>query len=45
MAADLDHQQELKAHSGTYDAFIGMMKWGTVGAILVAVLVVWLIAG
>ncbi len=43
MAADLDHQKELKAHSGTYDAFIGMMKWGTIGAAILAALVVWLI--
>lgn len=43
MAADLDHQQEIKAHSGTYDAFIGMMKWGTVASFILAVIVVWLI--
>ena len=45
MAADLDHQKELKAHSGTYEAFIGWMKWGTIASFIVAVLVVWLIAG
>ena len=43
MAADLDNQRELKAHNGTYDAFIGMMKWGTVAAFILAVIVVWLI--
>lgn len=44
MAADREHQQELKAHSGTYDAFIGMMKWGTVAAFIITAIVVFLIA-
>jgi hypothetical protein len=45
MASDIDHQKELKAHSGTYDLFIGMMKYGTIAAAIVTILVVWLIAG
>lgn len=45
MAAEIDHQKEMKAHEGTYGLFIGMMKWGTIIAALVAALVVWLISG
>lgn len=44
MAADLDHQRELKAHSGTYGMFVGMMKWGTISAFILAAIVVWLIS-
>lgn len=43
MAADIDHQKELKAHSGTYDFFIWMMKWGTIVAFVIAAVVVFLI--
>ncbi len=45
MAAEIDQQKEMKAHAGTYGLFVGMMKWGTIAAFIVAALVVWLIAG
>ena len=31
-------------HLRTYDGVIALLKWGTVGAALVAALVIWLIA-
>jgi hypothetical protein len=31
-------EMDAKAHLGTYDAFIAMSKWGTVGVIVVLVL-------
>ena len=43
MAAEIDHQKEMKAHEGTYSLFIGMMKWGTVLAAIAAFIVVLLI--
>lgn len=45
MASEIDQQKELRAHSGTYDLFIWMMKYGTIAAAVVTILVVWLIAG
>jgi hypothetical protein len=45
MAADIDHTKEMKAHEGTYGLFIGMMKWGTIVAAIVTLIVVLLISG
>ena len=45
MAADIDHRKEIKAHEGTYGLFIGMMKWGTVVAAIITLIVVLLISG
>jgi len=35
---------DMNAHVSTYDSVIGMLKWGTVGCAIVAMLVIWLIA-
>lgn len=32
-----------KAHQKTYSGFIGLMKWGTVAAIIVAAVVVYIL--
>jgi hypothetical protein len=45
MAADFDHTKQMKAHDGTYGLFIGMMKWGTIVAAIVTLIVVLLISG
>lgn len=34
----------LAPHLRTYDGVIGLLKWGTVAAALIAALVIWLIA-
>jgi len=44
MAADFDHREQLKAHEGTYGLFIWMMKWGTIVAAIITLIVVLLIA-
>ena len=45
MAAEFDHSREMKAHEGTYGLFKGMMKWGTIVAAIVTLIVVLLISG
>jgi hypothetical protein len=45
MAVDIDHNKQIKAHEGTYGLFIGMMKWGTIAAAIVTLIVVLLISG
>ena len=35
----------IKFHEETYHKVIGMLKWGAVGCALIAMLVIWLIAG
>lgn len=40
MASDND----MKAHTGTYEGVMGLLKWGTIGTAIVAVIVVILIA-
>lgn len=35
---------DMKAHEGTYDGFMRMLKIGTVITAIIAALVVWLIA-
>lgn len=44
MAAEIDHSREIKAHEGTYSLFKGMMKWGTIIAAIVTLMVVLLIS-
>jgi len=43
MAADFDHSKEMKAHEGTYGLFVWLMKWATIVAAIVTLIVVWLI--
>jgi hypothetical protein len=43
MAVEGEGNKELKAHLGTYSAFTGLMKWGAIGAVLVALLVILVI--
>jgi hypothetical protein len=43
MAAELDHVKEMKAHEGTYGLFKGMMKWGTIVAAIITLIVILLI--
>ena len=44
MAAEIDQKKQLKAHEGTYGLFLGMMKWGTIIAAIVTLIVVLLIS-
>lgn len=44
MAADIDNMKQMKAHEGTYSFFIGLMKWGTILAAIVTLIVVLLIS-
>ena len=37
-------QQDIQAHTATYAGIISLLKWGAVGAFVVALLVLWLIA-
>lgn len=40
-----DHSpMEMKAHEGTYESFLTLLKFGTVGCLLVAFLVIYLIS-
>jgi hypothetical protein len=43
MAADTDANNDLKAHQGSYGRFTFMMKWGTVLALSVGLLVILII--
>jgi len=45
MAAEIDHGKEMKAHEGTYGLFLGMMKYGTIVAAILTLIVVLLISG
>lgn len=36
-------QSNIKAAEQTYHSFVGLMKWGTIGCVLVTVLVIALI--
>jgi hypothetical protein len=36
---------DMKAHEASYARMIGMIKWGTVGAVIAAVLAILAIAG
>jgi uncharacterized integral membrane protein len=44
MAANDEPQVEMKAHAKSYDLFIAVMKWGTIVAGIVALIVVLIIA-
>ncbi|WP_419807761.1 aa3-type cytochrome c oxidase subunit IV [Sphingomonas sp.] len=44
MADDQVERSSLKAHVQTYDGVIALFKWGTMAAVIVAALVIWLIA-
>ena len=44
MAASTDSGKEIRAHLNSYNAFIGMMKWGTIASSIVAMLVIFIIA-
>ncbi len=35
---------DMKAHNATYEGFIGLAKWGTIGCVLITALVMYLIA-
>lgn len=41
MASD---NNNMKAHAQTYDGFLGMLKWGTIAAVIATAFVVGLIA-
>jgi hypothetical protein len=43
MAADCEANKDLKAHQGTYAAFTGLMKWGAIVAVVVAMIVILVI--
>jgi hypothetical protein len=44
MAAEFDNSRQMKAHEGTYGLFLGMMKWGTIVAAIITLIVVLLIS-
>lgn len=35
---------DMKAHEATYGRMIGLLKWGTITAVLITALVIWLIS-
>ena len=43
MEAEGDANKDFKAHQGTYTSFTGLMKWGTIVAAIVAVIVIMII--
>jgi hypothetical protein len=43
MAGEYDQQKDLKAHEGTYGAFVGMVKWGVIVCAILVMIVIWLI--
>jgi len=43
MAAEGDANKDFKAHLGTYSGFIGLMKWGAIVSVIVALIVILLI--
>jgi hypothetical protein len=40
MAGDSD----MKPHEQTYSSVIGLLKWGAVGCLVIAAIVIWLIS-
>lgn len=34
----------MKAHEATYGSVIGLLKWGTLACVVIALFVIWLIA-
>ena len=43
MAAEGEASKDMKAHQGTYAAFIGLMKWGAILTLIIAFIVILLI--
>lgn len=43
MAADGEANKDLRAHLGTYAAFTGLMKWGAIVAVIIALIVILVI--
>jgi hypothetical protein len=44
MAADHHDHTDLKPHVQTYSGMIAMLKWGTVAAVILTAIVIWIIA-
>lgn len=42
--ADYDQAKQMKAAEGTYGMFLGMLKWGTIIAAILTLIVVLLIS-
>jgi hypothetical protein len=45
MQGSMAQNGDLKAHEQTYSGFTALLKWGTVASAIVAIIVVFLIAG
>jgi hypothetical protein len=43
MAAEGEANKDMRAHQGTYAAFTGLMKWGAIVAMIVAMIVILII--
>ena len=43
MAAEGEANKEMKAHQGTYAAFTGLMKWGVIASLVIALIVILVI--
>jgi hypothetical protein len=44
MAAEVETQEEIRAHAKSYSAFSSMMKWGTILSFVIAMLVILIIS-
>ena len=38
-------QTDMKPHEATYHSVLGLLKYGAVGCMLIAAIVIWLISG
>ena len=43
MATEIDDSKQMKAHEGTYSFFTDLVKWGTIGAAILTLIVIMLI--
>jgi hypothetical protein len=43
MAAEGEANKDMKAHLGTYAAFTGLMKWGAIFSMIIAMIVILVI--
>jgi hypothetical protein len=43
MAAEGEANKDFRAHQGTYAGFIGLMKWGAVVSVIIALIVILVI--
>jgi len=43
MAAEGEANKDFKAHQGTYAAFTGLMKWGAIVCLIIALIVILVI--